>query len=54
MCIRDRFESELKKEGIIFNSLYGSVRMVTHYGIVSKDIDKVIDITTKVIKNLSS
>ena len=47
------FESELKKEGIIFNSSYGSVRMVTHYGIVSKDINKVIDITTKVVKNLS-
>ena len=46
------FESELKKEGVIFNSSYGSVRMVTHYGIASKDIDKVIEITTKVVKNL--
>ena len=49
----NEFESELKKEGIIFNSSYGSIRMVTHYGIVSKDIDKVIETTTKVVKNLS-
>ena len=48
----NEFESELKKEGVIFNSSYGSVRMVTHYGIASKDIDKVIEITTKVVKNL--
>ena len=48
----NEFESELKKEGIIFNSSYGSIRMVTHYGITSKDIDKVIEIITKVVKNL--
>lgn len=47
------FESELKKEGIVFNSSYGSIRMVTHYGITSKDIDKVIEKTTKAVKNLS-
>ena len=49
----NEFESELKKEGIIFNSSYGSVRMVTHYGIASKDIDKVIETITKVLKDLS-
>ena len=47
------FEYELKKEGIIFNSSYGSVRMVTHYGIASKDIEKVIETITKVLKDLS-
>ena len=49
----NEFESELKKEGIIFNSSYGSVRMVTHYGIDSKDIKKVIETITKVLKDLS-
>ena len=45
--------TELKREGIIFNSYNGSIRMVTHYGIASKDIDKVIEIIIKVVKNLS-
>lgn len=46
------FESELKKEGIIFNSSYGSIRMVTHYGINSKDIKDVIEKISKVVKYL--
>jgi len=46
------FETELKKEGIFFNSSYGSIRMVTHYGIDSKDIDEVINKTAKLVKNL--
>ena len=46
------FESELKKEGIIFNSSYSSIRMVTHYGINSKDIKSVIEKISKVVKYL--
>lgn len=46
------FSTELEKEGIFFNSSYGSIRMVTHYGITSKDINNVIEKTSKVIKSL--
>ena len=42
----------MKKEGVLFNSEYGAIRMVTNYGVSSKDIEKVIDITSKVIRTL--
>ena len=49
---QDQFAYEMKKEGILFNSEYGSIRMVTNCDVASKDIQKVIDITSKVITSL--
>ena len=49
---QDQFAYEMKKEEILFNSEYGSIRMVTNCDVASKDIQKVIDITSKVITSL--
>jgi len=49
---QDQFTRNMKKEGVLFNSEYGAIRMVTNYGVSSKDIEKVIDITSKVIRTL--
>jgi len=49
---QDQFNNEMKKEGILFSSYDGSIRMVTNYGVSSKDIQKVIEVTSKVITSL--
>ena len=46
---QDQFTQYMKKEGVLFNSSYGAIRMVTNYGVSLKDIEKVIGITSKVI-----
>ena len=42
----------MKKEGVLFNSYYGAIRMVTNCSVSSKDIEKVIDVTSKIIRTL--
>ena len=49
---QDQFAYEMKKEGILFNSSYGAIRMVTNCHVSSKDIQQVIDVTSRVITSL--
>ena len=37
------FLSRLKENGVLAGASYGSIRLVTHYGINSEDIDEVIE-----------
>ncbi len=49
---QDKFIRDMKKEGVLFNSYYGAIRMVTNCSVSSKDIEKVIDVTSKIIRTL--
>ena len=44
------FVSRLKEKGVLVGSMYGSVRMVTHYGINSEDIDATIEAIEHTLK----
>ena len=40
----------LKEKGVLVGSMYGSVRMVTHYGINSEDIDATVEAIEHTLK----
>lgn len=44
------FLSRLKENGVLAGASYGSVRLVTHYGINSEDIDEVIESISHSVK----
>mgnify|MGYP001205567623 FL=1 len=44
------FVSRLKEKGVLVGSMYGSVRMVTHYGINSEDIDATVEAIEHTLK----
>ena len=51
----DEFVKELKKNGVLINSISGSrVRFVTHRGIESEDIERALSIIENVTRRISA